>query len=372
MNELPVFQHFLGDEISSQHFFESYWGTLALHIKANQRSAFSPINISEIDSFLSSERLLYPYLKLVSKGSSVAFNTYRNNSLGPNTSFIDKTKLFKLMHNGYSLTINSLDKMLPGLIKFRENLSDELKNEVWINAYITPSNQQGFNKHEDDHDVFALQLEGTKVWRIYNDEGGESNDIILNKGDLLYIPKGIPHSAATVNTSSTHLTFGIKFKTYSDLLKKLCKEIETKGLLDNRLNPARDELSQDELAEFTEKVVQTIGDIDISILNEIIANKEIRGNQGFYRWSKIERFNTDDTLVKRHDFEILFRENDQQLDLIFFDKIISFPLFLKPTFEDIRVKDSFKLSDLSSPLDIDQTCKIIKRLLVEGLLDFKS
>ena len=35
------------------------------------------------------------------------------------------------------------------------------------NAYITPPQNRGFDDHYDVHDVFVLQIEGTKRWIIH-------------------------------------------------------------------------------------------------------------------------------------------------------------------------------------------------------------
>ena len=36
-----------------------------------------------------------------------------------------------------------------------------------INAYITPPENQGFAAHYDTHDVFVLQVAGSKRWTIH-------------------------------------------------------------------------------------------------------------------------------------------------------------------------------------------------------------
>ena len=38
---------------------------------------------------------------------------------------------------------------------------------VGANVYLTPPGTQGFAPHFDDVDVFLLQLEGRKHWRLY-------------------------------------------------------------------------------------------------------------------------------------------------------------------------------------------------------------
>ncbi len=39
---------------------------------------------------------------------------------------------------------------------------------VGANCYITPVNSQGLAPHYDDVEVFVLQLEGTKAWKLYH------------------------------------------------------------------------------------------------------------------------------------------------------------------------------------------------------------
>ena len=42
-----------------------------------------------------------------------------------------------------------------------------LESFVGTNMYLTPPGTQGFAPHYDDVEVFILQLEGKKHWRVY-------------------------------------------------------------------------------------------------------------------------------------------------------------------------------------------------------------
>lgn len=76
---------------------------------------------------------------------------------------------------------------------------------------VTPPESQGLAPHWDDVDVFVLQMEGTKMWKLHERTESEnqypltsSGDInfkdiddaklimqcTLNPGDLLYFPRG--------------------------------------------------------------------------------------------------------------------------------------------------------------------------------------
>lgn len=47
-------------------------------------------------------------------------------------------------------------------------LEDEFGCLVGANSYITPARSQGLAPHFDDVEVFALQLEGAKVHRLFH------------------------------------------------------------------------------------------------------------------------------------------------------------------------------------------------------------
>ena len=103
-------------------------------------------------------------------------------------------------------------------------LESEFGCMVGSNAYLTPLNSQGFAPHYDDVDVFILQLEGYKKWRVYAplnkretlprtssrdyteaeiEENGELViNVILGPGDVLYLPRGWIHQAETVSRPS--------------------------------------------------------------------------------------------------------------------------------------------------------------------------
>jgi len=103
-------------------------------------------------------------------------------------------------------------------------LESEFGCMVGSNAYLTPLNSQGFAPHYDDVDVFILQLEGYKRWRVYapfnkretlprqssrdytekeiEENGDEVLDVVLSPGDVLYLPRGWIHQAETVSRPS--------------------------------------------------------------------------------------------------------------------------------------------------------------------------
>jgi hypothetical protein len=82
-----------------------------------------------------------------------------------------------------------------------------------VNAYLTPAGKyQPFPLHNDEQDVFILQISGRKNWRVFNRPserfkgnkavGAEEPDAdaittTLRPGDLLYLPRRHKHEAWT-------------------------------------------------------------------------------------------------------------------------------------------------------------------------------
>jgi lysine-specific demethylase/histidyl-hydroxylase NO66 len=105
-------------------------------------------------------------------------------------------------------------------------LEHEFGNMVGANAYLTPPcGAQGFAPHYDDIEAFVCQLEGRKRWRVYaplkpserlprtssrdydpselRRAGAQPVfDVVLEPGDVLYMPRGWIHQACTLPEAS--------------------------------------------------------------------------------------------------------------------------------------------------------------------------
>ncbi|XP_048070812.1 ribosomal oxygenase 2 isoform X3 [Ursus arctos] len=109
------------------------------------------------------------------------------------------------------------------LWRIQEKLECYFGSLVGSNVYITPAGSQGLPPHYDDVEVFILQLEGEKHWRLYHPTvplareysvesedriGRPAHEFTLKPGDFLYFPRGTIHQADTPPglAHSTHVT----------------------------------------------------------------------------------------------------------------------------------------------------------------------
>jgi ribosomal protein L16 Arg81 hydroxylase len=137
--------------------------------------------------------------------------------------------------DGYTIVANALSGVWAPLGRLCHTLQDELGHPVSANLYASPPHAQGFAPHNDGHDVFVLQLEGRKLWRLYGapepmpleeDAGLVAPDtlgpplaeLVLDAGSALYIPCGHIHEAMTTTSASSHVTFGVHFVRWVDVL----------------------------------------------------------------------------------------------------------------------------------------------------------
>jgi len=153
-----------------------------------------------------------------------------------------------LFASGHTVVLQALHRFWPPLVEFAGALSEDLAHPVQINAYITPRQSQGFSAHYDVHDVFVLQIAGSKRWVIHDPVHPDPlpsqpwtryrrevearaaedprADHLLEEGDVLYLPRGFIHSAEALGGVSAHLTIGIHSHTRHDLVRSLLELAE--------------------------------------------------------------------------------------------------------------------------------------------------
>ena len=146
-------------------------------------------------------------------------------------------RVLDLHHRGATIVLQGLQRSWAPLRAFCRELEFALTHRVQANAYLTPPGARGLRVHHDTHDVFALQTHGRKHWVVYAPhvdtplpgQGWSADaaqtepvlDLTMTPGDALYVPRGAPHAAATVDEPSLHITIGIIATTWHDLLRRL-------------------------------------------------------------------------------------------------------------------------------------------------------
>ena len=139
------------------------------------------------------------------------------------------------MREGGTIVLDSWHRKDPKIGLLCRALGAEFSHRCQANLYLTPPHGKGFPPHWDNHDVFILQVVGSKNWQIEKDRRvfprkddrmpewgrelqGEVLSFTLNQGDLIYMPRGFVHRAESLAEPSLHITLGVTAIFLEDLL----------------------------------------------------------------------------------------------------------------------------------------------------------
>jgi bifunctional lysine-specific demethylase and histidyl-hydroxylase NO66 len=244
--EHPVLDRLIA--VDRDQFASQYWGQQPLLSPAGQLSAdgFSELlDADVIDELVSTRGLRTPFLRVAKNGTTLADKAFTAPG-GVGAGIADQVsddKLVRLFADGSTLVLQGLHRIWPPILEFCQRLAAELGHPVQANAYVTPPQNQGFSAHYDVHDVFVLQIEGEKRWRISRpvlesplrdqpwsdrqaqvEEAAQEPPLLeasLRPGDCLYLPRGYLHAATALGGVSTHLTLGVHVWTRYALAEQL-------------------------------------------------------------------------------------------------------------------------------------------------------
>ncbi len=135
-----------------------------------------------------------------------------------------------MLRDNATLVLDAIDQLHRPLDDFCAELERVFQASLQVNAYMSWGETPGFNTHWDDHDVLIVQMEGNKEWflygesrkyPLYRDLHANTNQApeklawnkVIQKGDVLFIPRGHWHHAVALREPSLHLTFGFQMPT---------------------------------------------------------------------------------------------------------------------------------------------------------------
>lgn len=149
----------------------------------------------------------------------------REHAEPPRDGFASAPWLEARLEEGFTVQLFQPQHWVDRLWALLAAMEAELGCLCGCSVYHTPAGCQGLAPHHDDVEVFILQTEGRKRWKLYPPLDGHALpsrpspdladeiigecmlDVVLSPGDLLYMPRGVIHQAVSLeDASSTHLT----------------------------------------------------------------------------------------------------------------------------------------------------------------------
>lgn len=378
---------------SESLFFEQAWQKCPFVVKRGQPGYFASIfSLADLDSLISlSANVSRQHLRLVkTEGGHLNERPLELNPDGTS----DVYAAYRAYMDGFSIVANSLDTRWLPVARLCRNLEKELRQRVVANLYVTPADAQGFTPHYDTHDVVVLQLEGSKQWRIFRPVVSlpleDSNapieqshleqpyrELLMEAGDLLYLPRGWVHEAATSRVSSIHLTLGIHVTKWLDVLL----DAIVMGAADDeelRATFPFKSLEEDDLSleDAVTKMRELVTRIASSMPAEAAINARARRtlmssgpapDGHFANLDRLAGLSNESVLSHRAGMVCSVSSSSAEAVIHFRGNSVRGPSSIEAALRFISVTPTFAVSDLP---DLDDEAKLVlaRRLVTEGLL----
>lgn len=242
MSDRPWMQDviaYLLDPIDHDTFLRDYHEKKAFVAKRKDADRYTPLlSLARIDELISSMDFQAGSLDMTRADPPIHREDYTFSN-----GMVDRGAIARNFQDRATIILPQLHTMDATLAEFCRSLEALFSCHVQTNIYLTPPDAQGFKTHYDDHDVFVLQVSGSKSWRLYNtpvenpyrgenfqpgvhEAGDPVEEFVLEAGECAYVPRGLMHDALTHgDEASLHITVGLIVKTWADLMLEVVSEV---------------------------------------------------------------------------------------------------------------------------------------------------
>ena len=378
------------DPVSRDEFFKAYWESRPLVVARDAPGYFDPLlSLDEIDRVITTLNLSHPDVQLVSSAEDIRAQQYTYRS-----GMVDVAKLYQYFADGATIILPQLHTRVPALAGFCRALEREFSSRFQTNIYMTPGNAQGFRPHYDTHDVFVLQIAGSKNWQIFETPvelplkgqhfdssvhplGEVTQSFTLNPGDLLYIPRGLVHDATSNDEISLHITTGVMANSWTDLMLDALSAVALKDPAFRKALPpgfAQEGFdragARTAFASLIERFAAS-ADLDEVLdhfVDDLVSSRHpmLHGQMG--QLARLENLTVKSTAGARPGLIYRLSESPQTVRIECYGKEIGLPAHAAKAVRFALESERFKVGDLPGELDDEGKLVLIRRLVREGLI----
>jgi len=376
--------------ITTERFFEENWEKKPLVVQRECAEYYrSLLTLDEVDRVLATLDLRYPNVVLKNAARDVSPEDYtvRGGSL-------DVARVYELFAEGSTVTLAYLDTAIPALTALCRGLEAEFSHPFQANVYLTPPGSQGAKVHYDTHDVFVLQVTGSKRWTIFGTPvelplrnqdfdpsehaaGSPTHEFELCAGDAAYIPRGWVHEARSSDNVSLHITVGVLVYTWTDLLLECVADACLNDRAFRKSLPpgfARKEFPREQARAVFDRLLQHLSERGAPdkmldrFIDEFLSSCPplLRGQMA--QLAKLDQLATDSIVGIRPPLLARIETGPNSVSVRCFGRRITFPPVVAPAIQFALSSERFAVQDLPGDLDAAGKLTLVRRLIREGLL----
>jgi hypothetical protein len=388
--------------VPAERFAAEYWGRGPLLSRAADLGQdFSDLfSIEAVDELVADRAIRTPFVRMANEGSVLPPSRYTGPAgFGAEVGDqLDPDKVLAEFAAGATLVLQGLHRTWAPLREFTRQLVQELGHPAQVNAYITPASSRGFDPHYDVHDVFVIQVHGSKHWQIHEPvhpdplrdqpwsdhaeavarqvAGTPVIDETFEPGDVLYLPRGWIHSATALGGTSIHLTIGVSALTRWDVVQQLVASLADKPALRESLPIGFDGLGEAELAAIVADTVSALSAAASDRGDARAIGASLRAKlQGLTRPQPVRPISTVELLGDLENARVRWRgglgatvERDEtHVHIVFGARTVTLPVEAGDAIESLAAGVAAPATALVG-LDAESSLVVSRRLVREGIL----
>jgi ribosomal protein L16 Arg81 hydroxylase len=194
--------------------------------------------------------------------------------------------LRRSLDEGWTLFVRHAERFHPRLAVLAAEFGQAFQAPIDVHFFCTPAGAEGFGWHYDVEDVFVLQAQGAKQYRLrkntvnpwplvettpenlaYEAERSLVMECTLEAGDWLYIPPGYWH-ATQAKELSISLSVGVMSTTAIDLLDLLRPRLVESLRWRQRL-PLASPLSESSCEDLLARIKEVFSDLGTDLARQL-------------------------------------------------------------------------------------------------------
>ena len=381
------------DPLPAAEFERDYYEQRLLHVRRKASPYYAGLlSVTDLDTVLGTHAAGHRDINLVRGDGDVAPAEYTNDA-----GRVQPLEVARHFDDGATVIFNQIHKRVPALAQLCIALGRRFSSRVQTNVYLTPPDAQGFAPHWDTHDVFVLQISGTKRWSIYDTKvrlplrgqrfeagtppGDVSDELELDAGSAVYLPRGLMHSARSTGEASLHVTLGLTAFTWAEFLVEsvTAAALEEESLRRNLPREfAREGFPGTERERlFSEKLafVQTRFDPEVvwrRFADEVLATDVPLFTDLFSQRLRGDRLTPRSRVRRRVGLLTEVVTQGEACLLRFCGRELRLPASVWPALQFATTADEFAVQDLPDCVDTAGKLTLATRLIREGVLQRSS
>ncbi|MCB1388937.1 MAG: hypothetical protein KDK12_07325 [Rhodobacteraceae bacterium] len=376
--------------VTPETFFAEYFERKHLVVRRDDPAYYGKLlSVSDIDRVLTEQMVPSEELQLVKTGKGISGDEYVTPS-----GLIDPVRVARFFDEGATIVLPGLQKRLTALAAYCRAMETVFNVDLQTNIYFTPEGSQGFKTHYDSHDVFVLQVAGSKTWNIYDSsalelplrsqafqpDGFKPGELVdtftLNAGDMCYVPRGVVHDARATDELSLHITTGLLAPRWVELIVDAVNQLALADPAFRRAIPpghANDGYDRSEAR-------QVFRDLLARAVERIEPDRTLDYYAHDFRSRRVpvvpgQLFQTFDAgtvqpgteVVRRPDLIYAIGIVGEEVILGVYGSEIVFPAHVEPVLRDAMTRTQLVVGELEGDLDEAGQAVMMRRLVREGV-----